>query len=52
MEIVRVRSQHATMARCTLASIAVLLIKMAGTRQKQPASLPKQKEMFKTKKAA
>jgi hypothetical protein len=52
MENVRVRSQHATMARCTLASIAVLLIKMAGTRQKQPRLMPKQKEMFKMEKAA
>ena len=52
MENVRVRSQHATMARCTLASIAVLLIKMAGTRQRQPSLVPKQKEMFKMKKAA
>lgn len=35
LEIIRVRSQHATMARCTLSSIAVLLIKMAGTRKKK-----------------
>ena len=34
LETVRVRSQHATMARCTLSSIAVLLIKMAGKRKK------------------
>ncbi len=52
MENVRVRSQHATMARCTLASIAVLLIEMAGIRQKQPSLVPKQKKMFKMKKAA
>jgi len=35
LETVRVRSQHATMARCTLSSIAVLLIKMAGKRKKK-----------------
>lgn len=35
LETIRVRSQYATMARCTLSSIAVLLIKMAGTRKKQ-----------------
>lgn len=35
LETIRVRSQHATMARCTLSSIAVLLIKMAGTRKKK-----------------
>lgn len=34
LETLRVRSQHATTARCTLSSIAVLLIKMAGTRKK------------------
>jgi hypothetical protein len=33
LETVRVRSQRATLARCTLGSIAVLLIKMAGTRK-------------------
>ena len=52
METVRVRSQHTTMARCTLASIAVLLIEMAGTRRKQPASIPQQAQMFERKKAA
>jgi hypothetical protein len=35
METVRVRSQHATMARCALSSMAVLLIKMAGFRKKE-----------------
>ena len=35
MEIVRVRSQHATTARCALSSMAVLLIKMAGFRKKE-----------------
>lgn len=35
LEKLRVRSQHATMARCTFASIAVLLIKMAGQRKKK-----------------
>lgn len=46
METVRVRSQHATMARCTLASIAVLLIEMAGTRRKKPKKEPQQIDMF------
>jgi len=35
LENIRVRSQHATMARWTLSSNAVLLIKMAGTRRKK-----------------
>ena len=35
LEKVRVRSQHATMSRCTFATIAVLLIKMAGKRKKR-----------------
>lgn len=52
LETVRVRSQHATMARCTLSSIAVLLIKMAGTRRKQHADIPQQLPMFEEKKAA
>jgi hypothetical protein len=34
LETIRVRSQYATMARCTLSSIAVLLIEIAGTRKK------------------
>lgn len=34
LEILRVRSQHSTMVRCTLSSIAVLLIEMAGYRKK------------------
>ena len=34
LETVRVRSQQVTLARCTLGSIAVLLIKMAGRRKK------------------
>ena len=53
LETVRVRSQQATMARCTLSSIAVLLIKMAGQRQKITcAEKPQQLEMFPAKKAA
>jgi len=45
METVRVRSQHATMARCALSSMAVLLIKMAGFRKKEtPAQ--RQFELF------
>jgi len=35
LETIRVRSQYATMARCTLSSVAVLLIEMAGTRKKK-----------------
>ena len=42
LETIRVRSQHATMARCTLSSIAVLLIKMAGTRRKKKRTRPQQ----------
>jgi hypothetical protein len=46
LETVRVRSQHATMARCTLSSIVVLLIKMAGKRKKQAPKKSKQMPMF------
>lgn len=42
LETIRVRSQDATMARCTLSSIAVLLIKMAGTRRKKTTVRPQQ----------
>jgi len=42
LENIRVRSQYATMARCTLSSIAVLLIKMAGTRRKKKRTRPQQ----------
>lgn len=52
LETVRVRSQPATMARCTLGSIAVLLIKMAGFRKKQSADRPQQVSLFKENKAA
>ena len=52
LETVRVRSQPATMARCTLASIAVLLIKMAGIRKKQSTETSHQVWMFKEKRAA
>jgi hypothetical protein len=52
LETVRVRSQHATMARCTLSSIAVLLIKMAGTRRKQCSAKPQQLQIFEEQKAA
>lgn len=51
LETVRVRSQPATMARCTLSSIAVLLIKMAGTRKKEQAGTSRQLSLF-DKKAA
>ncbi len=46
LETVRVRSQPATMARCTLSSIAVLLIKMAGTRKKKATNMPQQQHLF------
>ena len=52
LETVRVRSQHATMARCTLSSIAVLFIKMAGQRKKDSTVKPQQLLMFPEKKAA
>jgi hypothetical protein len=52
LEKVRVRSQHATMARCTLSSIAVLLIKMSGARKKQPAANSKQLPIFAVRRAA
>lgn len=52
LETVRVRSQHATMARCTLSSIAVLFIKMAGQRKKASIDKPQQIPMFPEKKAA
>ena len=52
LEIVRVRSQHATMARCTLSSISVLLIKMAGKRKKKLTVKPLQIPLFPEKKAA
>ena len=42
LETIRVRSQYTTMARCTLSSIAVLLIKMAGTRRKKTTVTPQQ----------
>ncbi len=51
LEIIRVRSQHATMARCTLSSIAVLLIKMSGMRKKKPKKISPQLPLF-VKKAA
>jgi hypothetical protein len=47
LETVRVRSQSATLARCTIGSIAVLLIKMAGIRKKKTLAKPKQTQMFK-----
>jgi len=34
LEQARVRSQHSLLARCTIASIATLLIELAGTRRK------------------
>jgi hypothetical protein len=46
LETVRVRSQPATMARCTLSSIAVLLLKMAGTRKKKTTNMPQQQHIF------
>ena len=52
LETLRVRSRHATMARCTLSSIAVLLIKMAGTRIKKGANASQQLPLFPERKAA
>ncbi len=52
METVRVRSQQTTMARCTISSMAVLLIKMAGFRQKQQDNTVHQELLWETKKAA
>ncbi len=52
LETVRVRSQHATMTRCTLSSIAVLLIEMAGTRRKKQSNAPSQLSLFPQEKAA
>lgn len=46
LETVRVRSQHATMARCTLGSIAVLLINMAGFRKKMIPDKPQRLPVF------
>lgn len=51
-ETVRVRSQQATIARCTFASIAVLLIKMAGMRRKQTPDNPQQMSLQQVQKAA
>ncbi len=50
LETLRVRSQRATIARCTLSSIAVLLIKMAGLRTKKKPEKVQQLPM--TEKAA
>ncbi len=47
LENIRVRSQHATMARCTLSTIATLLLEMAGTRRKKkPQTKPQQLPMM------
>ena len=46
LETLRVRSLPATIARCTLSSIAVLLIKMAGTRKKKTTNMPQQQHLF------
>jgi len=51
LETIRVGSQYATMARCTLGSIAVLLIKMAATRKKEQIITSRQLPLF-DKKAA
>ena len=42
LEILRVRSQHSTIVRCTMSSIAVLLIEMAGYRIKEKPRKQKQ----------
>jgi hypothetical protein len=46
LETLRVRSQRAATARCTLSSIALLLIKMAGLRVKKKPEKPQQLPMF------
>jgi len=46
LETVRVRSQQATMSRCTLSSIAVLLIQMAGKRIKKTTNTLRQQKLF------
>jgi hypothetical protein len=46
LETVRVRSHATTMARCTLSSIAVLLIKMAGMRKKKKTNKRQQQHIF------
>ncbi len=46
LETIRVRSQQATLARCTFASISVLLIKMAGCRRKQAPAKSRQMKLF------
>lgn len=45
METVRVRSQHATMVRCALSNMAILLIQMAGFRRKEKTE-KRQAELF------
>lgn len=52
LETVRVRSRQATMARCTLSSISVLLIKIAGLRKKKATNTKKQLPVIPNKKAA
>jgi hypothetical protein len=52
LEKLRVRSRQATMTRCTLSSIAVLLIKMSGIRKKQLVAKPPQLLMFEEREAA
>lgn len=47
LETVRVRSQPATIVRCTLSSISLLLLKMAGIRKKVPAKKSPQLPLFK-----
>ena len=46
LENLRVRSQHSSTARCTIASIAVLLIQMAGKRVKQKRPEIYQENLF------
>jgi hypothetical protein len=42
LEVVRVRSQHGVLARCTFTTIATLLLEIAGTRRKKK---PQKKQM-------
>ncbi|MDX9835876.1 MAG: hypothetical protein RBT36_11800, partial [Desulfobulbus sp.] len=52
LETVGVRSQQAPLARCTFSTLAVLLIKMAGVRQKRPSSEAQQEQLWEVKKTA
>lgn len=52
LETVRVRSQQAILARSTISSMAVLLIKMAGVRKKQSTNRSHQESFWELREAA